>query len=54
MDSITANAGMTKPSGGTTMQLVGFTAASLDAAIYGEGLLLAMEWRLGAIGADES
>src|SRR3954466_13029545 len=41
--SITADAGMTSPSGGTTTELAGFAVASLDAAIDGEELLLAME-----------
>src|SRR3954467_7308172 len=41
--SITADAGMTSPSGGTTTELAGFAMASLDAAIDGEELLLAME-----------
>src|SRR4051812_16140510 len=43
VDSTTADVGMTKPSGGTTMELAGFATASLDAAIDGEALLLAME-----------
>src|SRR4051812_21445169 len=44
--SITADAGMTSPSGGTTMDLAGFAVASLYAAIDGEELLLAMEdWK---------
>src|SRR4051812_25497314 len=41
--SITADAGMTSPSGGTTTELAGFAVASLDVAIDGEELLLAME-----------
>ena len=42
VDSITGDAGMTRPSGGTMMELAGFVVASLDAAIDGEVLLLAM------------
>src|SRR3954462_14557859 len=41
--SITVDAGMTSPSGGKTTELAGFAVASLDAAIDGEELLLAME-----------
>src|SRR3954463_16411058 len=41
--SITADAGITRPSGGTTTELAGFAAASLDAAIDADELLLAME-----------
>src|SRR3954464_5741812 len=41
--SNTADAGTTSPSGGTTTELAGFAVASLDAAIDGEELLLAME-----------
>src|SRR3954462_14276494 len=41
--SITADAGVASPSGGTTTELAGFAVASLDAAIDGEELLLAME-----------
>src|SRR3954465_15512847 len=40
---VTADAGMTRPSGGTTTELAGFAVASLDAAIDGEKLPLAME-----------
>ena len=49
--SITADAGMTRPSGGTTTELAGFAAASLDAAIDGDEPLLAMEEGEGATGA---
>src|SRR4051812_19835405 len=41
--SITADVGMTIPSGGTMMELAGFAAATLDAVIDGEEPLLAME-----------
>src|SRR4051812_34034467 len=51
--SITANTGMTRPSGGTTTKLAGFAAASLDAAIDGDELLLAMEEGEGTTGAGK-
>src|SRR3954465_14605725 len=41
--SITVDAGMTRPSEGTTTELAGFAVASLYAAIDGDELLLAME-----------
>src|SRR3954468_23602623 len=50
--SITADVGMTSPSGGMTMELAGFAVASLDAAIDGEELLLAMEDWEEAIGTE--
>src|SRR3954468_9004199 len=50
--SITADAGMTRPSGGTRTELAGFAAASLDAAIDGDELLLAMEKGKNATGAE--
>src|SRR4051812_32087990 len=50
--SITADAGMTRPSGGTTTELTGFAAASLGAAIDGDELLLAIEEEENATGAE--
>src|SRR5215216_6081657 len=50
--SITADAGMTRPSGGTTTELVGFDVASLDAAIDGDEMLLAMEEGENANGTE--
>src|SRR3954470_1249130 len=50
--SITADAGMTRPSGGTTTELAGLTVASLDAAIDGDELLLAMEEGENATGVE--
>src|SRR4051812_5495685 len=50
--SITADAGMISPSGGTTTELTGFVVVSLDAAIDGEELLLAMEDWEEATGAE--
>src|SRR3954468_17478306 len=49
--SITADAGMTRPSGGTTTELAGFAVASLDASIDGDELLLAIEEEDNATGA---
>src|SRR3954469_12136098 len=49
--SITADAGITRPSGGMTTELAGFAADSLDAAIEGDELLLAMEEEESATGA---
>src|SRR3954466_14683976 len=46
--SITADAGMTRPSRGTTTELAGFAVASLDTAIDGEELLLAVEGMEGS------
>ena len=43
---------MTRPSGGTTTELAGFAVASLDAAIEGEELLLAVEDWEDATGAE--
>src|SRR3954463_13566779 len=50
--SITADAGMTRPSGGTTTEFAGFAAASLDAAIDGDELLLAIEEEENTTGAE--
>src|SRR4051812_4321385 len=50
--SITADAGITTPSGGTATELAGFVVASLNAAIDGEELLLAMEDWEEATGAE--
>src|SRR4051794_24252066 len=50
--SITTDAGMTSPSGGTTTELASFAVASIDAAIDGEELLLAMEDWEEATGAE--
>src|SRR5215216_1190048 len=50
--SITADAGMTRPSRGTKTELAGFAAASLDAAIDEDELLLAIEVEEDATGAE--
>src|SRR3954469_4039986 len=50
--SITADVGMTRPSGGTTTELVGFAAASLDATIDGDELLLVIEEEENTTGAE--